>query len=82
MQRHGVEISTGHAVDSITRDDANRIEYHYTLVDVIAEWRAGEAEARDDAADVAWTRSDDLGRFDLWRETVRVIGLSAAQRAR
>ena len=69
-------------VDSITRDDAERIEDHYTLVDILAEWRAGEAEARDDAADVAWTRPDDLDRFDLWRETVRVIGLSAAQRAR
>lgn len=69
-------------VDSITRDDSDRIEYHYTLVDIVAEWRSGEAEARDDAAAVAWTRPDDLDRFGLWHETVRVITLSAGQRVR
>jgi len=67
-------------VDSITRDAEGRVEYHYTLVDVAAEWRAGEARAQDDAAAVAWTRPDDLDRFALWRETERVIALSAKQR--
>ena len=34
-------------VDSITRDNEDRTQYHYTLVDVRAEWRAGEAVAID-----------------------------------
>ena len=37
-------------VDSIRSDSAGRIEYHYTLVDVVAEWRSGEATPLDDAA--------------------------------
>lgn len=67
-------------VDSITRDAEDRARYHYTLVDVRAEWRAGEAVAGDDAEAVAWALLDDLARYDLWAETERVIRLAAAQR--
>ena len=69
-------------VDSITRDAQDRARYHYTLVDVRAEWRAGEAVAGDDAEAVAWAPLDDLARYDLWAETERVIRLAAAQRRR
>lgn len=69
-------------VDSITRDAEDRARYHYTLVDVRAEWRSGEAVAGDDAEAVAWAPLDDLARYELWAETVRVIHLAAAQRRR
>ncbi len=68
-------------VDSIQRDDQGGVRDHYTLVDVLAEWRAGEARAQDDAADAVWATLDELERFDLWDETVRVIGLAAQRRA-
>jgi len=67
-------------VDSIQRDDQGGVRYHYTLVDVLAEWRGGEPRAQDDAADAAWAALDELERFDLWDETVRVIGLAAERR--
>lgn len=70
-------------VDSIHRDGDGRVRYHYTLVDVAAEYVAGEAVARDDAEDVAWVRPRDLDAaagFDLWAETVRVIARSAEMR--
>ncbi len=69
-------------VDSIQRDDDGRVRYHYTLVDVLAEWRAGEARAQDDAADATWATADELASFALWDETVRVIGLAAERRAK
>ena len=69
-------------IDSIQRDDAGRVRYHYTLVDLAAEWRAGEPVAGDDAAAAAWADADDLARYRLWDETVRLIGLSAAKRKR
>ncbi len=68
-------------VDSITRDAAGAVRYHYTLVDVLAEWRGGEARAAGDAADVAWAPLDRLADYGLWSETVRVIRLAADRRA-
>ena len=63
-------------VDSIHADSAGRIQYHYTLVDVVAEWRTGEARPLDDAAAVAWVEQDHLDEHDLWSETLRVIHLA------
>ncbi len=61
-------------VDSIQRDDSGRVRYHYTLVDVFAAWRAGEATAGHDAAEAAWVGLDALP--PLWSETERVIRLA------
>ena len=67
-------------VDSINRDEDGRVKYHYTLVDLWAEWRAGEAMAGDDAAEVAWVALDRLAPYRLWHETARLIVLAAARR--
>ena len=69
-------------IDSIQRDSEGRVRYHYTLVDLGAEWIAGEPVAGDDAAAAAWADADDLARYQLWDETVRLIDLSAAKRKR
>ena len=62
-------------VDSIMRDEADRIQYHYTLVDFLAQWRGGEARAAGDAAEVVWADPDALEPYELWSETVRLIEL-------
>ena len=67
-------------VDSIERDEAGRARYHFTLVDVLAEWRSGEAVAAGDAAEVAWFELDALGGLGLWSETERIIRLAAEKR--
>lgn len=64
-------------IDLIERDPKDgAIRYHYTLVDLAASWLSGDAEARTDAADVAWTDVGDLSHFELWSETERVIRLA------
>jgi ADP-ribose pyrophosphatase YjhB (NUDIX family) len=67
-------------LDSITRDQAGAIAYHYTLVDFLAEWRAGAAVAGGDAAAVAWADPTELDGYDLWDETVRLIRLGLERR--
>ena len=67
-------------VDSLTRDDDGQVRFHYTLVDFAAESRDGTAKAGSDAAGVRWVHPDDLDRYGLWDETVRIIRLSAARR--
>ncbi len=79
----GIDVEVGplvDVVDSITRDDQGAVQYHYTLVDLLAEWRSGEAAAGHDAAAVAWADPADLGPYDLWKETERIIALAAEKR--
>lgn len=79
----GVEVAVGalvDVVDSITRDDRGAVQYHYTLIDLLAEWRAGEAVAGHDAAEVAWADPAALTSYDLWDETERVIALAQRKR--
>jgi ADP-ribose pyrophosphatase YjhB (NUDIX family) len=69
-------------VDGIRREDDGRVSWHYTLVDMVAEWLAGDAVAGDDAEAVEWFALEDLTRLELWRETERIIQQSSALRAK
>lgn len=64
-------------VDSLTRDEAGEIAYHYTLIDFLAAWRGGEATPGGDAAEVIWVDPTDLAPYDLWSETQRLIAMAA-----
>jgi 8-oxo-dGTP diphosphatase len=80
----GIEIDVRDVVavvDRIDRDQDGTVRFHYTLVDLLAEWRAGEPRAGDDAEAVTWAALEDLGRYALWEETERVIRLAAERRA-
>ena len=69
-------------VDSIRRDDAGKVRYHYTLVDVVAvATEPGNPIAGSDARDAAWMALEDISGLDLWSETERVIGLAAEMAA-
>lgn len=62
------------AVDIIDRDADGRVRYHYTLIDIAAEWQEGEAVPGDDAAAVRWARLDEIDglvRSDLTRRVIR-----------
>ena len=63
-------------IDSINRDRDGDIAYHYTLVDFLAVWQAGEVQAGGDAMDVSWADPSDLGGYELWDETERMIALA------
>ncbi len=59
--------------DFIERDDAGRVRYHFTLVDVLARWTDGTPKAGGDAADVAWFAAEDIPGLGLAPDTERVI---------
>src|SRR5271157_101441 len=47
-------------IDTIDRDDQDRIRHHYVLVAVRGTWRAGEGIAGDDADEVAWLSREEI----------------------
>jgi ADP-ribose pyrophosphatase YjhB (NUDIX family) len=83
LEETGLEVEVTallDVLDSITCDDAGAIAYHYTLVDFLAEWRAGRATAGGDAADVTWADPAALDGYELWDETVRLIRMGLERR--
>lgn len=67
-------------IDLIDRLDGELL-YHYTVIDLLAEWTSGEIRAGDDAAEALWIRPEDLPRFDLTPEILRVVELARLRQA-
>lgn len=60
-------------VDAITPDDKGAARFHYTLIEVLAEFRAGEPRAGDDAMGVGWHDPAKVDRLGMWAETERIV---------
>ncbi|MBF0305655.1 MAG: NUDIX hydrolase [Alphaproteobacteria bacterium] len=83
MEETGLTIAVGAVVavvDLIEPDEKGRIRYHYTVVDLLADWVAGEPVAADDAEAAIWAPLDGLDSFDLTPRTLDVIAGAVARR--
>ncbi len=65
-------------VDSIHRDDAGRVQFHYTILDFAARWQGGAPVAGGDVTAAAFVPYADLAALGLWSEAHRVIALARA----
>ncbi|MBT5415974.1 MAG: NUDIX hydrolase [Rhodospirillaceae bacterium] len=63
-------------IDSIRRDDAGAVAFHYTLIDFVALWRGGEPVAGDDASEAIWAPIARIADYGMWDETERIIRLA------
>ena len=82
LEETGVEVEIIRlldAVDSINRGEDGRLLSHYSLIDFMGIWRAGDPKAASDAAEAIWADPDDLDSFGLWSETRRIIALALAE---
>jgi ADP-ribose pyrophosphatase YjhB (NUDIX family) len=62
----------GH-VDSIHRDAAGAITYHYTILDFAARYTGGEARAGGDVTAVAWATAQEFDSYALWPPARAII---------
>ena len=60
-------------VNSINLDDEKRVQFHYTLIDFVAEWKGGNLVAGDDAADARWVPINEIDAYKLRPLTYEVI---------
>jgi ADP-ribose pyrophosphatase YjhB (NUDIX family) len=65
-------------VDSIHRDGAHRVQYHYTILDFAAAWMGGIPVAGSDVSNAVFAPLDALAAFGLWTEAHRVIDLATS----
>jgi 8-oxo-dGTP diphosphatase len=80
----GLDVALGDivaTVDLIERDPQDRIRYHYTLIDFVAEAPSAALRPGSDAADARWFGIAEIEALGLWSETVRVIKLAGERRS-
>ena len=68
------------AVDNIVRGPDGAVQFHYTIIDVVADWVAGEPVASDDAMDARWAGSDEWDRLVEWPMLRQVLAEALAAR--
>ena len=82
LEETGLAVGALHLVahvDSLHRDEAGRLRFHYTILDFAARWAGGEPRAGGDALAAAFVPLDRLEALGLWEEALRVIALARAR---
>lgn len=76
LEETGIVIRAGQPVyvfDVIERDGNGRVRFHYVIVDLAAEYVAGDPRPGDDATDARWVRQHDLAALDINPATRRLL---------
>lgn len=72
----GIIVRAGSPVytfDVIMRDEDARVQFHYVIVDMLAEYLAGEACAGDDAYDAGWKTAREIDALSVYPATVDLL---------
>ena len=83
MEEVGLEVELGDivaTVDLIERDPDDRVRYHYTLVDFVAEAPSAARCGQAAMPPPRWFSVAEIELLDPWSETVRVIKLARERR--
>jgi 8-oxo-dGTP diphosphatase len=84
LEETGIEVGAlelAAVFDSISRDAAGAVQYHYTIIDFCGLWVAGEARPGDDVDAVAWALPEELPSYDLTPDALKVIAEARARLA-
>jgi ADP-ribose pyrophosphatase len=76
LEETGIVIRAGQPVyvfDVIERDEAGGVKFHYVIVDLAAEFVAGDPCPGDDALDARWVRQADLATLEVNPATRRLL---------
>ena len=76
LEETGIQIRAGapvYAFDFLEYDSENKLHYHFVVVDMNAEYVAGEVQAADDALDARWVSPEDLPGMPVSKNTLKIL---------
>lgn len=68
------------AVDNIVHGTDGALLFHYTIVNVLADWLSGDPVAADDVLDARWATLEQADGLVAWDPLRQVLHLAAARR--
>jgi ADP-ribose pyrophosphatase len=72
----GVTVRAGevcHILEDVRRDQDGRIRFHYVILDLAAEYLAGEPRAASDAREAAWLGPEELENRPVNKNTLALL---------
>ena len=76
LEETGITIRAREPVytfDSIERDDAGKIRFHYVIVDLGADYVTGDPTAGDDALEARWVAAPELNELQVSPPTLKLL---------
>jgi ADP-ribose pyrophosphatase len=76
LEETGITIRAGepyYTFDLIERDESGGIRFHYVIVDLLAEYVAGELQGNDEVEDLRWVGPEELGRLEVSSKTRELL---------
>jgi 8-oxo-dGTP diphosphatase len=62
-----------YAFDVVLRDETGRVQFHYVIVDLLADYVSGTVQAADDAYEARWVAPNELKELPLNQTTLEVL---------
>ena len=76
LEETGIVIKAGRPIytfDFMEYHDNDRLRFHYVIVDLAAEYIAGELLAGDDAIDARWVSEQEIAQLNISTETLKLL---------
>ncbi|MDZ7751246.1 MAG: NUDIX hydrolase [Gammaproteobacteria bacterium] len=76
LEESGIRVRAGrpiYAFDRVERDEAGRVRHHYVVVDVLAEYLAGDPSPGDDALEARWLAPHELAGLPVNATTLDLL---------
>jgi 8-oxo-dGTP diphosphatase len=76
LEETGIAIIPGgpvYSFDTIQTDEEGNIQFHYVIIDLLAEFKEGELKAGDDASDAGWFSLEDLQKIRVNETTKKLV---------
>lgn len=76
LEETGIVIRAKDAIysfDAIIKDDLGRVQFHYVIVDLAAEYISGELRPGDDATDARWVAPHELDQLNISPPTLDLL---------
>lgn len=77
LEETGIVIRAGEpffTCDSIQKDLAGGIRFHYVIIDMTADYVSGELRAADDALEARWVSPAEIRQLPVTKTTLKLLG--------